>query len=210
MEERTINEKESLELISQMIKQTKEKLNVGSGNLFLVWGYVCIFVGLAVYGSVYYTHDFRFYLIYFLIPLLGFGTQWLVLNRTQKHIGYVSNYTSKMVDNVWSVTGYVFLMALAICLYFSIVLHASVWIVFFILGLLLPGISCMVSGYVIKEKCLVWGGMLGVGFGVSMMSSSIFYQALNNIWNLIFSLCYLVMMVIPGHYLNHKAKVEAK
>ena len=30
MEERTINEKESLELISLMIKQTKEKLNMQS------------------------------------------------------------------------------------------------------------------------------------------------------------------------------------
>jgi hypothetical protein len=35
MEEKKINEKESLELISQMIQSTKEYIEVGNGNQFL-------------------------------------------------------------------------------------------------------------------------------------------------------------------------------
>ena len=35
MEDRTLNEKESLELITRMIQNSKKNLEVGSGNIFL-------------------------------------------------------------------------------------------------------------------------------------------------------------------------------
>lgn len=48
MEEKKISEQESLELINQMIEQTRRDSTVGSGNTFLIWGYVCMVVSLAV------------------------------------------------------------------------------------------------------------------------------------------------------------------
>lgn len=39
MEEKKLSERESLELISQMIHSTRKNLEVGSGNQFLYWGY---------------------------------------------------------------------------------------------------------------------------------------------------------------------------
>ena len=36
MKENTVAEKDSLELISQMLKQTKDTLGVGSGNIFFI------------------------------------------------------------------------------------------------------------------------------------------------------------------------------
>ena len=44
MEEKKISEQESLELINQMIEQTRRDSTVGSGNTFLIWGYVCMVV----------------------------------------------------------------------------------------------------------------------------------------------------------------------
>ena len=40
MEDRKLNEKESLELITQMIQNTRRNLDAGGGNMFLLWGYV--------------------------------------------------------------------------------------------------------------------------------------------------------------------------
>ena len=37
MEEKKLTERESLELISQMIRSTRENMEVGSGNQFLAW-----------------------------------------------------------------------------------------------------------------------------------------------------------------------------
>ena len=48
MEDRKLNEKESLELITQMIRNTRRNLDAGSGNMFLLWGYVCVLLTLVV------------------------------------------------------------------------------------------------------------------------------------------------------------------
>lgn len=55
MEERKLNEKESLELIAQMIQNTKNRLETNCGMPFLFWGYTTLFVSLAglVSGSNY-------------------------------------------------------------------------------------------------------------------------------------------------------------
>ena len=45
-------EKESLELISQMIQMTKENLERGSGNVFLIYGYAAVV--LSICSCVYH------------------------------------------------------------------------------------------------------------------------------------------------------------
>ena len=51
MEDKKLNEKESLELITQMIQNTRQNLDTGSGNMFLVWGYVSVLVTCLLYTS---------------------------------------------------------------------------------------------------------------------------------------------------------------
>ena len=55
MKKSTFSEKDSLELISQMLKQTKKNLEVGSGNIFLYYGYSAFFISLIVFVLVYFT-----------------------------------------------------------------------------------------------------------------------------------------------------------
>mgnify|MGYP006896700752 CR=1 FL=1 len=50
MEDRKITEQESFELISQMIQNTRRNLDAGSGNIFLLWGYIGTIATLVVYG----------------------------------------------------------------------------------------------------------------------------------------------------------------
>ena len=48
MNDRVLNEKESLELIAQMIQNTKSRMTLNSGAPFLIWGYTTIIVSLLV------------------------------------------------------------------------------------------------------------------------------------------------------------------
>jgi hypothetical protein len=48
MEDKELNEQESLKLITQMIQNTRRNLDTGSGNMFLLWGYVSAIVTLVV------------------------------------------------------------------------------------------------------------------------------------------------------------------
>lgn len=55
MEERKLNEKESLELIAQMIQNTKNRLETNCGMPFLFWGYTTLFVSLLIWFLVVTT-----------------------------------------------------------------------------------------------------------------------------------------------------------
>lgn len=57
MEDRKITEQESLELISQMIQNTRRNLDAGSGNIFLLWGYIGTIATLVVYAGLCFTKD---------------------------------------------------------------------------------------------------------------------------------------------------------
>ena len=48
MEDRKLNEKESLELITQMIRNTRRNLDAGSGNMFLLWPSLPFFAPLSL------------------------------------------------------------------------------------------------------------------------------------------------------------------
>lgn len=40
-----------------MIQNTRQNLDTGSGNMFLVWGYVSVLVTLTVLAGVYFTKN---------------------------------------------------------------------------------------------------------------------------------------------------------
>lgn len=207
MEEKTISERESLELITEMIRQTKERLNVGSGNLFLVWGYVCTVVSLLVYVMLMYTHDARMSILYFLIPVIGACLQGYVLKHTRQQ-GVIETFTTRVINKVWGAICSLYIFAVLICGYFFIVHHTTTWMLFFFLGLLSTGIGCCVTGFVLKERCIVIGGMTGAIFGMASICTQLSFGRLTAEWSLAFAACFMIMMVIPGHYLNHKAIVE--
>ena len=59
MEEKKLTGAESLELISRMIETTKKRMEVGSGNKFLLYGYSAAVLSVAVFLSVRLTGDSR-------------------------------------------------------------------------------------------------------------------------------------------------------
>lgn len=206
MEEKQMTEKESLELISQMIRQTKDRLAIGSGNLLLVWGYVCVAVSLLVYGLVMYTCDARMCILYFLVPVLGACLQGYVLKRMQRKYGNAENFTTRIVNKVWGVVGIVFIIATVVCAYFFVMAHTTTWVAMFVLGLLAPGFGCTVTGYVLRESSMVVGGYMGIALGVAMLCTVLSDSVLPAAWCLAFAASYVLMMVVPGHYLNRKAR----
>ena len=54
-----MNEKESLELIAQMIRVTKQSIGSGSGNKFLMYGYTAAILSIVIYALVYFLDDDR-------------------------------------------------------------------------------------------------------------------------------------------------------
>lgn len=83
MENKKLNEQESLALITQMIQNSKKGLVVGSGNSFLFWGYLTLAVSIAIFLLLYITGNSELVLVGVVdsgdrmsVYLLGFSAEW--------------------------------------------------------------------------------------------------------------------------------------
>ena len=70
MEEKKLNEKESLELITQMIRQSRRNMVVGSGNRFLLYGYSAVILSIIVFVLVRTTGHLTWAALWFGLFLL--------------------------------------------------------------------------------------------------------------------------------------------
>lgn len=187
MEEKKLNEKESLELISQMILSTKRRFEGGSSKPFLVFGYTTFIISLAVYFLVVQTGNYLFHWLWFLIPIIGYTGMAISRQKTQIT---AKNQIDYIIRIVWLVNG-------AACILVS---FAAFYVRFPILSImiLLMGICTAITGLIIKSKLVSISGFIG------MASSAALFVIKGNDQILAFGFIFLVIMIIPGHILNLK------
>lgn len=192
LKDKSLNEKESLELITRMIRNTQHRLERHTGMPMLIWGYATAITTLLVWWAVSYTGDYRMQFLWFLIPLTG-GIGMLLLKK--KPAG-VRTYVDRVVGYIWLVLGLTgFLLS---CL--SILSVMWKLPVLFII-ILIMGIGTILTGLVVQFRPMVIGGVVAMGIGVAH-----YLLPGLDIKMLTFILAYVVMMIIPGHILNHRAK----
>lgn len=87
MEDRKLNERESLELIAQMIRNTRRNLDAGGGNMFLLWGYTGVVVTLGVWAALYFTNCTACLWGFWTLPVVGWLLSWWFGRRWRKQQG---------------------------------------------------------------------------------------------------------------------------
>lgn len=190
MQDKQLNEKESLELISRMICNTQQKMKEGSGTMFLIWGYATVLITLMVWLLVLITKNPQWQWSWFLLPVSA-TTLTVIYKRKSDKSPYVSTYIDKVINYIWIVLGITGFLLSVIS-----IIH-NIPILFIIV--LIMGIGTTLTGLVTNFRPLVYSGSLG-------MASSVILSFLS--WKMqlpVFSLIFLFMMILPGHYLNYKA-----
>lgn len=208
MEEKNLNEMESLELITRMINQTKKESAVGSGNVFLVWGYLCTFMSLAVAAMAYLTRNGRWGWLYIAIPLVGFIVAGVVARKTSKKYNTPATYQAKSINAIWGALSAIFGVYGAICIV-TTALHSAdvhVWSGMFLLGLLLPGIGTYSTGVILKEDAVRSCGFVGCLFGLFFLKDFCSGASIPLYWAVMMAVSMVISLVVPGHILNSKAK----
>ncbi|SFK88125.1 hypothetical protein SAMN05216357_107144 [Porphyromonadaceae bacterium KH3CP3RA] len=190
MEERQLNEKESLELITRMIQNTQRKLEKGNGMPFLVWGYTTIVVSLLVWYFLSTTGNYRMHYLWFLIPVIAGPMMFILLRKNEKG---VKTYIDRVVGYVWIVMGVTGFMISITAMFF--------WnfpILF--ITILLMGSGTAITGLVIRFTPIAVAGFTGIVLSLACL----FTKGIDQI--LVFAAVFLVMMVIPGHILYAKGR----
>lgn len=190
MEERQLNEKESLELITRMIQNTQRKLEKGNGMPFLVWGYTTIVVSLLIWYFLSTTGDYRIHYLWFLIPVIAGPMMFVLIRKYEKG---VKTYIDRVVGYVWIVMGVTGFMISITAMFFW-----NLPILFIVI--LLMGSGTAITGLVIRFTPIAVAGFVGIVLSLACL----FTQGTDQI--LVFAGLFLVMMVIPGHILYAKGR----
>ena len=202
MEEKRMNEQESLALISEMIELTKEKMEVGAGNLFLLYGSTATALSVLVYLLVENTQNHSWSSLWFLMFLPQLVVSYI--NRNKKES--VVSYTDKAVNSVWQVVGGLFVLSVVVLFALLMFVGKVNFAVMMPLSLIYAGVGTSVTGVLLREKCLVYTPCVAFVLAVYMVNAYVVGSAYEVSWQLLFGLAFLCMMVVPGCILNAKSK----
>lgn len=197
MENKKLNEQESLALITQMIQNSKKGLVVGSGNSFLFWGYLTLAVSIAIFLLLYITGNQSWFWLGIVIPVIGcLYTYWVSRRNGKKTMSYVD----KVISNVWQIVGG------ACAIIALLALNYGNNIAILPLLLLVLSVGAGITGSVIQEKSFYNCSAFGIAISLGMLFNinSIVEGPLRQVFA--FALAITVVMIIPGHMVNRKAK----
>lgn len=210
MEEKKLNEQESLELITAMISRTQERY-IGDGNILLVWGYLVVVITLLVWGLLYATQNPAWNWLWFLIWIIGGIATSVMQRRKEKKQGSVKTYSDKVTSQIWSVVGFTGIASTFFCLGFQLVKGISCWSMMFPFALIIVPFAEIAQGIVLKEKSFIGGGAVGLLIGLYFLSCIAGHVTMYAMEFLpLFVLAYIAMMIIPGHMINNKARKDER
>lgn len=187
METKRLTEKESLELISQMIQNTKTNIESGRGNPLLIWGLATLVSTAIVWVSLALTQSPYCYFLWFLIPIIGYPLDRLKGHRPEK----VLTYIDKSVNSVWSTIGLVAVLAPMVMSFTRFAPQIP------FVEILVVSIGVTITGQLIQYKMLTVGGVIGMllAFCALFVSNSTQLVILFSVWS-------LTTLMAPGLALN--------
>ena len=202
MENNKLSEAQSLELITSMIQDSRSRLARNSGTPFLIWGYTTVAVSLFNALALYLGWSHAWAWSWFTIPVIG----WLGMMLLFKQEPRARNYIDRIVSMIWVVIG----LSFAWLFVGAVVFGCSISF----LTVVVMGIGTVLTGCVIKHRTTAicgWAAMcasLIFPIVYFIMAKSGSASAISEVWIwgelIVFAIIFLVMMVIPGHILNHK------
>jgi hypothetical protein len=149
-EEKTLLPQESLALIAEAIRKTKENFRENS-RFFLLWGWLIAVASLGFFLLREYTETRFFFLPFPVLALVGIVTT-LVWYRQGKAEAPTETYMGFFIRRLWLVVGVSFILVVFVSL-------SRGWPPF-LYTLIVAGIGTLVSGLAMKFRPLVWGGVL--------------------------------------------------
>ena len=187
MEEKNLTQKESLELITKMISETRSNLERDGGGIYLLWGYLWLAVALVIYFLLVKTGDYRAQWLWFALPVIGYPAMIYMLKKREK--GAVT-FMGRIIGNIWITIG---IAAGLLSLYMLVDYKA--FPILFVMALLI-NLGVAISGLVIKFTPVIVAGFLGIVLSFLLLMVSGPEQIL------VFAAFSVIMLIIPGHILN--------
>ena len=203
MEKTNLPEAQSLELITSMINDTRNRLARNSGTPFLIWGYTTVVIALLNCVTTYLQLSHYWNFSWFAIPFIG----WIGMMLFNKEDKGARNIIDRVISIIWCVLSVAYLwIFIGSAIYRAPILYYTI---------LLMGVGTLITGLVLRHKttqCCGIGAMICSLayplFTFLVLKSDIATINILKSWAWVeiayFAAVFFVMMVIPGHILNRK------
>ncbi len=202
--EKQFSEKESLELITQMINNTKRNLNPGDGNPLIIWGISTIIASAAVWIAWDISGNSWAMWLWFLIPVIGIIWSRLAMGGKEKGVKTQIDKTISVISSVMAIA----CAAVPLVITYLVEKHSEqipmenprvLYMIIPFVEILLVSIQMTVMGVITEFKPLKIGGLCGVAISFCTFVAFPFLIQIFMVWA-------LVAMVIPGIKLNLHVK----
>ncbi len=202
MEEKRMNEAESLELIASMINDSRARMTKNLGTPFLIWGYTTVIVSICQAVIVACVEEFYPYLWgWFAIPVVG----WLLMMLLNKQEKTVTNYIDRSINALWCAIG----VAAFLLPFTGVFVFPGV--------IMLMGVGTATTAAVVKDKIVKCIGYAAI---FSSLLFSFVRLLLSRVLSpeqfggkerylvecIIFAVIIFLLLVVSGHILNYKKR----
>lgn len=205
MEVNELNPEKSLQIISEAIRKSRREFEKNAGTPLIIWGISIFLISLLVWISWKTTDNPAWNFLWFSTIIL-----WIVLSVIQKKKEQnvkSKNFLGEVIGYVWISYG---IFAVCLSAIFCVIMNAdtaiSIYFMSTFLVLLISvllGFSAMITGLLVKNKCIVAAGLI-YGLGVPVVVN--FLKGADV--TLIMSFASLICLLIPGIVLNLQSKKE--
>ncbi len=192
-----LSEAQSLELITSMIQDSRNRLAQNSGTPFLVWGYITVAVSLFEYFVTSQGWSYLWAWAWFAIPLLGWPLMMFAIRKQEKG---AKNHIDRTISAIWCVLGISTLLLYLLAVAYGVSLFSLI--------VLAMGIGTLITGLVLRDNATKWCGAFALATSAIFPLMHLFKCGEPATEILIFAAIFFVMMVVPGHILNHKTKTR--
>ena len=186
--ETTLNAQQSVDVIEKMTRNSNKIFEKETAIPFLVMGYASVIASIIVF-LMYPSMSHRANLFWILIAVVGL-IYYIYDYRTQKPSSSFT-LTAKFMSILWLVLG----INCVLCSF----LIPSDFILTFVIVII--GCGATITAYLLNLKPLVISSIFAQLIGYSMV-----FIPLGSYRSLVLGLAFLVMLVIPGHYLMIKSR----
>lgn len=192
-EEKIMTEKESLELISSMINRAKNNF-AEKGLLYLLWGWVILVCCITQFIAVYFFNYANAFYVWFLTWVVVIFQ--IIYLKKKKKLQRTKTYTDEIYGIVWLV----FFICMMLMIFISI--QYKKYEMINPLLLVLYGVPTLLSGFIMKFKPLMIGGICC--WLLAFISPFILYEY----QLLLIAAAVIAAWIIPGYLLQIRYKKE--
>ena len=191
--DKIMNEKESLELITRMIDNTRKGIEKNAAVPMIVFGYASVITSLAVWIALRITNNYMYNLLWMAIPVLGWTLYSLIGRNRTRSRGLSNSHMGLLIGRIWILISGVMLLCMA-----ATFLLRGDFPVTFIMALL-AAIGVCSSGLMVLYKPFIVCGILGILLSFVFL----WVKGLDSV--LLICATFAIIMVIPGHMLHYAA-----